>query len=139
MAHNRDTIKALREFTESLESGDLSKYRITKVTIDESGNYVRRVLDPAERTSTPDEETQLEKPSSLQTQVGGDHYKKFAIEPAEFIIKNGIGFAEGNAIKYVCRHESKNGADDLLKAAHYCCMVLEMKYGVKAHVQRDDN
>ncbi len=52
MTPNRDTIDGLREFAESLKSGDLSRHRITRVTIDESGNYVRRVLEPAESAST---------------------------------------------------------------------------------------
>ena len=33
-------------------------------------------------------------------QVGGDHYKSMAIQPSEFINRNNIPFAEGNAIKY---------------------------------------
>ena len=34
---------------------------------------------------------------SLLTQVGGDHYKKMVVQPAEFINKNKLLFAEGNA------------------------------------------
>ena len=41
-------------------------------------------------------------------QVGGDHYKNMVIQPSEFINKNNIPFAEGNAIKYLCRHKQKN-------------------------------
>jgi hypothetical protein len=67
----------------------------------------------------------------MQTQVGGDHYKGYAIQPAEFIHKNGIGFAEGNVIKYVCRHRSKGGADDLRKAIHYLEMLIELEYPVQ--------
>ena len=40
-------------------------------------------------------------------QVGGAHYKKYTIQPSEFINKNKILFAEGNAIKYICRHQDK--------------------------------
>ena len=43
------------------------------------------------------------------TQVGGNHYKDMAIQPSEFINKNRILFAEGNAIKYICRHNNKGG------------------------------
>ena len=42
--------------------------------------------------------------SPLDTQVGGGHYKKFKIQPAEFIDKNGIPFLEGCVIKRMCRH-----------------------------------
>ncbi len=67
--------------------------------------------------------------TALDTQVGGNHYQRFTIQPAEFIIKNNIGFAEGAVIKYVCRHGEKNGAEDLDKAIHYLQILKEMKYG----------
>ena len=40
-------------------------------------------------------------------QVGGSHYKSMVIQPSEFINRNNIPFAEGNAIKYLCRHKQK--------------------------------
>jgi hypothetical protein len=67
--------------------------------------------------------------SALETQVGGSHYKDFAIQPAEFIYHNNINFLRGNVIKYVVR--DKNGAEDIHKAIHYCKMILEMEYGEK--------
>jgi hypothetical protein len=65
--------------------------------------------------------------SALDTQIGGTHYKNFAIEPIEFIHKNGIGFCEGNAIKYLVRWREKGGKQDLLKAKHYVDLLLEME------------
>lgn len=62
-------------------------------------------------------------------QIGGAHYKSFAIQPSEFIHKNGIGFLEGNVIKYVCRYKAKNGRQDLEKARHYIDLLLEWEYG----------
>ena len=67
--------------------------------------------------------------TATKTQIGGSHYKDFVIQPAEFIHKNGIGFLEGNVIKYVCRHQAKNGKEDLLKARHYIDLLLELEYG----------
>ena len=66
--------------------------------------------------------------SAKDEQVGGGHYKGMAIQPAEFIHKNGIGYLEGNVIKYVVRHRSKNGAEDLKKAIHYLQLLLTMEY-----------
>jgi hypothetical protein len=66
------------------------------------------------------------KPKALETQVGGDHYKAFAIEPMEFNIRNGIPFAEGNIIKYVCRWKAKGGVQDLEKARHYLDALIEI-------------
>ena len=34
------------------------------------------------------------------TQVGGNHYTKFPIQPYEFISKNDLSFFQGNVIKY---------------------------------------
>lgn len=58
-------------------------------------------------------------------QVGGSHYKDMVIQPGEFIRANGIGWYEGNAIKYVCRHKAKNGKQDLEKAIHYLQLAME--------------
>jgi len=30
--------------------------------------------------------------NALKTQVGGDHYKQFEIQPVEFITRNNLGF-----------------------------------------------
>jgi len=40
-------------------------------------------------------------------------------------VKNNIQYREGNAIKYIVRHASKNGAEDIKKAIHYLEMILE--------------
>ncbi|MGD9381883.1 MAG: DUF3310 domain-containing protein [Candidatus Thorarchaeota archaeon] len=58
------------------------------------------------------------------TQIGGSHYQ-MAIEPVDFIMKNKIPYMEGNVIKYVVRHRSKNGKQDIEKAIHYLQMLLE--------------
>ena len=68
---------------------------------------------------------------SLEKQVGGKHYQSMKIQPAEFINENKLLFAGGNAIKYICRHQSKGKADDIQKAIHYLEMILERDYGEK--------
>ena len=65
------------------------------------------------------------KKNALDSQVGGSHYKDFAIQPIEFTHKNGLNFCQGNVIKYVCRYKNKNGVQDLEKIIHYC--ELEIK------------
>ncbi len=65
--------------------------------------------------------------SALDKQEGGNHYKDMAIQPVEFIHKNGLGFIVGNIIKYVCRYQNKTGAGDLKKARHYLDMLIEME------------
>lgn len=62
------------------------------------------------------------------TQVGGGHYKDMAIQPAEFVHRNGIGYLEGAAIYYIVRHKKKGGRQDLEKAIHSLNLILEMDY-----------
>lgn len=65
--------------------------------------------------------------SALAVQVGGRHYKDLAIQPVEYIHRNGIGFCEGNAIKYLTRWRAKNGVEDLKKARHFIDLLIEME------------
>ncbi len=58
-------------------------------------------------------------------QIGGDHYKNKAIQPGVYVRKNGLGWYEGNVIKYVSRHKDKNGLEDILKAIHYLELIKE--------------
>ena len=62
-------------------------------------------------------------------QIGGAHYKSMKIQPAQFINENNLPFAEGNAIKYICRHKHKGEVQDLEKAKHYIDMIIERDYG----------
>ena len=59
---------------------------------------------------------------------GGSHYQNFKIQPSKFINENKLQFAEGNAIKYICRHSVKGKQKDIQKAIHYCEMILERDY-----------
>ncbi len=66
-------------------------------------------------------------PNALDVQVAGDHYKNLPIQPVEFIHANGIGFFEGNVIKYVTRWRAKGGVKDLEKARHYIDLLIELE------------
>ena len=64
----------------------------------------------------------------LAAQVGGDHYRNMAIQPIEFIQRNGLSFIEGSVIKYVCRHRAKAGREDIEKAIHLLQLLLAYEY-----------
>jgi hypothetical protein len=66
--------------------------------------------------------------SYLNKQEGGSHYFG-EIQPIEYIHANKLGFIEGNVVKYITRHKSKNGAEDIRKIIHYCELLLELEYG----------
>lgn len=57
------------------------------------------------------------------------HYARFKIEPVEFIMVNGLPFAIGNVIKYVCRWDAKDGIQDLKKARRYLDMEIKRLEG----------
>ena len=66
--------------------------------------------------------------SALERQEGGEHYKRYKIQPLEFIHANSLPYCEANIIKYICRHRDKNGLQDLLKARHYIDLIIELEY-----------
>lgn len=65
---------------------------------------------------------------ALAHQEGGNHYKSLTIQPVEFITANKLSFLEGCVIKRVCRHRSKNGAEDIRKAIHELELILQLEY-----------
>ena len=69
--------------------------------------------------------------SALSNQEGGSHYKDLSIQPVQYIHANKIPYLEGNVIKYVTRHQSKNGIEDIKKAIHYLQLIAELQYQTK--------
>jgi hypothetical protein len=65
--------------------------------------------------------------TALTKQVAGDHYKKLAIQPVQYIHANGLGFIEGSVIKYITRWRDKGGVKDLEKARHFIDLLLELE------------
>lgn len=72
-----------------------------------------------------------EQKSALDTQVGGNHYKTFAIQPIEFTTKNKLGFIPGCVIKRICRYNRPGGKglEDLQKIKHEIDCLIDMEFG----------
>jgi len=66
--------------------------------------------------------------SASDIQVGGDHYKKYKIQPGYFCEVNRLDGYESAAIKYIVRHQDKGGVEDLNKAIHCLELIKEIKY-----------
>ena len=66
--------------------------------------------------------------SAHKKQVGGDHYKRMAIQPSHYIVRNKLGWYEGNIVKYITRHSIKGGKQDIEKVIHYDELLLEDQY-----------
>ena len=75
------------------------------------------------------------KMKSLKRQVGGDHYKKYKIEPITYVCKNKIIHTLANIIKYATRANTRSNLklvelrekiEDLNKIKHYAEIEIEV-------------
>jgi hypothetical protein len=67
-------------------------------------------------------------------QVGGDHYKKMAIQPIDYCVANKLDPYQTNIVKYASRMYNKNQClSDLDKIIHYAELAKEnaIKKGIK--------
>ena len=69
--------------------------------------------------------------SAFSYQLAGKHYTQ-GIQPVEYCHSHNFDFFEGCILKYLSRHRSKNGAEDIRKIIHYAQFMLELEYGVKS-------
>jgi len=76
--------------------------------------------------------------STYDKQIGGTHYKKMKIQPSRFVIENKLLFPEGNVIKYICRHQYKDGKQDLEKAKHFIDMIIERDYSMVPMTEEEE-
>jgi hypothetical protein len=56
------------------------------------------------------------------------HYSRWKIEPIEFIRANNLDFYRANIIKYIMRHDAKDGLKDLEKALQYLRWFIDDMY-----------
>ena len=68
---------------------------------------------------------------ATDTQVGGNHYTKLAIQPMQYSMKNGLDPLQHTIIKYVTRFRDKAGIEDLEKAKHCIDMLIEFERNKK--------
>lgn len=70
--------------------------------------------------------------STLDTQVGGDHYKKMGDHQPWVVLKAWLtpeefrGYMKGTAIAYLARELDKGGMQDIAKAAHTLDALVEL-------------
>ncbi len=77
------------------------------------------------------------RPSVLDSQVGGSHYRDKKIQPWEAIVAWGLDYFRGDAVSYIARSEEKGGAEDILKAIHYLRAHLEFRYGIHSTFEKE--
>lgn len=74
---------------------------------------------------------EVELSDPLKVQVGGDHYKKYKIQPLEYCHANKLDFFQGAIVKYITRFRDKNGVGDLMKIKHFVDVLLKLEYGIE--------
>ena len=65
----------------------------------------------------------------LIAQEGGGHYKDRGIQPIEYSEANNLGACQHSVVKYITRHQDKNGIEDLSKIIHFTFLEAYFKYG----------
>lgn len=65
--------------------------------------------------------------SANEYMVGGNHYKSLSYETWDVINDWGLGYFDGNAVKYLSRWKKKGGVEDLRKAKHYIEKLIELE------------
>lgn len=77
-------------------------------------------------------------PQTLKTQVGGDHYKKYAKQPLEFAEKLGLTPTIFCAFKYLTRFKDKGKPDeDIGKCLH--CVDIFVEIGETKQLECSDD
>lgn len=60
-----------------------------------------------------------------EIQVGGTHYRN-GFQHWDLVAKYHLGYFEGQVSKYITRHRSKNGKQDVEKALHFLNKMIEV-------------
>ena len=82
---------------------------------------------PAQQESHTEETKPIQQALATDTQIGGNHYTKLAIQPMRYSMENGLDALQHTVIKYVTRFRDKNGIEDLEKAKHCIDMLIEFE------------
>lgn len=109
----------------SLVLGDLLRERLNSGIVEEMASWDDNDDEVAASTAP----AAPEPVSANNVQVGGTHYKSKSIQPWDYVAANGLGYFEGNVIKYVTRYKDKGGVADLEKAKHYLEKLIEVERG----------
>lgn len=86
------------------------------------------LIAPCVTASTQDK-TESKPYNPLVAQEGGGHYKNRGIQPIEYSEANNLGACQHSVVKYITRHQEKNGIEDLSKIIHFTFLEAFFKYG----------
>ena len=87
-----------------------------------------KLIEACETVSEQDK-TESKPYNPLVAQEGGGHYKNRGIQPIEYSEANNLGACQHSVVKYITRHQDKNGIEDLSKIIHFTFLEAYFKYG----------
>ena len=69
----------------------------------------------------------------LEVQIGGTHYKDFAIQPVEYTMANNLNFLQGCIVERITRYNQPTGKgiQDLEKIKHECDLLINFIRGIE--------
>ena len=109
------------DFKHDNNPGDIVAYRIHTKT--------NATTPPTQQESHTEETKPIQQEvKATDTQIGGNHYTKLAIQPMCYSMANGLDPLQHTVIKYVTRFRDKNGIEDLEKAKHCIDMLIEFEH-----------
>lgn len=98
--------------------------------VDRDGRTVRWDDSMAQRGADLANPDRVRVSSARLSQVGGEHYRKFKIQPWDVIDEYDLSFYAGNALKYLLRAGNKGSkVEDLKKCRHYLDKLIEIEEG----------
>ena len=125
MIFESETGETCKHWSETIVTRDEFVKRWNERSIGET----KVTTQPAQQESHTEETKPIQQESATNTQVGGNHYTKLAIQPMRYSMENGLDALQHTVIKYVTRFRDKAGIEDLEKAKHCIDMLIEFERG----------
>lgn len=105
-----------------------AKYRELEEDREEARERILGYPVPGMPTEVSPRGPEEPKESSLDTQVGGSHYKGFKMQPIEIAYDYNLSPGLTLALRYILR-DKDNRLQDLQKAKHCIELAIELEYG----------
>ena len=123
---NGDIVIQLPERCKNWSKSTVTRDEFVKRWNERIQSATNATTPPAQQEAHTEETKPIQQElKATETQIGGDHYTKLAIQPMRYSMENGLDPLQHTAIKYVTRFRDKNGIEDLEKAKHCIDMLIE--------------
>ena len=123
---NWDNVIQLPELCKKWSKAIITRDEFVKRWNKRVHSEINATTPPVQQESHTEETKPIQQEvKATDTQIGGNHYTKLAIQPMRYSMENGLDALQHTVIKYVTRFRDKNGIEDLEKAKHCIDMLIE--------------